>query len=341
MKLPSIRQISVFIVAAAAGLSAALTSCNAVYDDEPYCNQGLSVRFIYDYNMEFANAFPSQVHCLTVFVYDEDGNYIQTVTETDGAKLGDENWRMHIDLPEGKYTLLAYGGMQCSDASFLFTHTPAPGSVRTEVGVELNPDCITAPVGTELHPLFYGDLDVTEVGYNDPDYVQVTVPMMKDTNNLRILLQNVDGTPVYSDDYIFTITDNNTLFNYNNTLLPAPEITYHPWAQGDIEGGQTEEGTQSIVAYSEFSTSRFITSSTAKLTIIRASDGRTVLSIPLVKYLMMLKSQHFDWMGGQEFLDRESWWNMVFFLDSTTGGWITTQIIINDWVVRINDITDF
>ena len=45
-----------------------MTACNAVWQDEPVCNQGLSIRFIYSYNMEYANAFPSQVHCLTVLI---------------------------------------------------------------------------------------------------------------------------------------------------------------------------------------------------------------------------------------------------------------------------------
>ncbi|WP_301747670.1 FimB/Mfa2 family fimbrial subunit, partial [uncultured Duncaniella sp.] len=58
--------------------------------------------------------------------------------------------------------------------------------------------------------------------------------------------------------------------------------------------------------------------------------------IPLVNYLLMLKSQEFADMESQEFLDRESRWKMVFFLDEGNT-WINTQIVINDWVVRIND----
>ncbi len=50
----------------------------------------------------------------------------------------------------------------------------------------------------------------------------------------------------------------------------------------------------------------------------------------------MLKSQEFADMESQEFLDRESRWKMVFFLDEGNT-WINTQIVINDWVVRIND----
>ncbi len=42
------------------------SSCESIYEDLDPCPQGLRLRFVYDYNMEFANAFPSQVECLTV-----------------------------------------------------------------------------------------------------------------------------------------------------------------------------------------------------------------------------------------------------------------------------------
>ena len=73
-----------------------------------------------------------------------------------------------------------------------------------------------------------------------------------------------------------------------------------------------------------------------RLTITRNSDGAQVLSIPLNEYLLLLKSDHFDKMGDQEFLDRESNWSLIFFLDDNHT-WIRTHIVVNDWIVRIND----
>ncbi len=40
-------------------------------------------------------------------------------------------------------------------------------------------------------------------------------------------------------------------------------------------------------------------------------------------------------MGAQEYLDREHRWNVILFLDN--GRWIDTRIIINDWIVRLNN----
>ena len=40
-------------------------------------------------------------------------------------------------------------------------------------------------------------------------------------------------------------------------------------------------------------------------------------------------------MPAQEFLDRVSEWSLVFFLDSGNR-WYNARIIVNDWVVRLN-----
>ena len=51
----------------------AFSSCERIYEDLAPCPHGVSLRFIYDYNMEYANAFAKKVDCLTLLVYDEYG----------------------------------------------------------------------------------------------------------------------------------------------------------------------------------------------------------------------------------------------------------------------------
>ncbi len=351
------------LLACVMGLS--LTSCHAVWEDEPECPRGLSIRFVYDYNMEYANAFMSQVHCLTVFVYDQDGNLVKTVTETDRNNLSDENWRMNIDLPEGTYRVYAYGGMACDDASFEFEGNLDDNFDRR---VMLKPSMLTSPAGTNLHPLFFGELrqpgsadypDLPVVGYNDSDYQKITVYMMKDTNNVRIIMNNVDNSPIYADDFKITLRDNNTLFNYDNSLLDTPEVTYWPWSKGevnasrsdafDVRAGEDEDAAADededapllpSFAFAELSTSRFVTDSNAILEIEEISTGRKVLSIPLVQYLLRYKGENIANMRNQEFLDRKSEWELSMFLERRTEGWYTVQIKIENWTVRVNDASE-
>lgn len=334
MKL-SIRNILSRLVAAAAVAlcGGTLQSCHAIYDDLDPCPQGVRLRFVYTYNMEFANAFPSQVDCLTLLVYDDNGVFVDSFTETSGV-LADENWRMTIDLAPGKYRLQAWGGLADSNASFHFSSEPNSTPMQN-LQVAMDADCMTSPSGTQLHPLFYGSLAV-EIPTESTDYTEATVEMMKDTNNIRILLQNLSGEPADGDDFVFTITDDNTLLSYDNLPIAGNQYTYYPWTTGQESAGLLDNGKEALLAFAELSTSRLMASNNATLLIQRKEDMHTVAEIPLINFLLLLKSQEFASMGSQEFLDRESRWNMVFFLDRS-GAWITTYIKINDWIVRINN----
>lgn len=52
------------------------TSCDYMYDDDlPPCDYHL--RFVYDYNMKFADAFQKEVEHATLFVFDQSGVFLQ------------------------------------------------------------------------------------------------------------------------------------------------------------------------------------------------------------------------------------------------------------------------
>ena len=224
--------------------------------------------------------------------------------------------------------------MECGDASFRFNADPSSRNLQG-LQTAIAGDCLTAPVGTRLHSLFYGRLTM-EIPAESTDYTEGTVEMMKDTNNIRLLLQNLSGEPVDGDDFVFSVTDDNTVLDSDNMPVAGNSHTYSPWASGQVSAGVLDNGDEALLAFAEFSTSRLMQSHDARLVISRRSDMKTIVDIPLINYLLMLKSQEFATMGSQEFLDRESRWNMVFFLDNT-GSWIRTYIKINDWVVRINN----
>ena len=319
-----------------AGSALSFSSCDRIHEDLQPCPQGVRLRFVYDYNMEFANAFPSQVDCLTVLFYDNDGNYVTTQTNAT-SDLADENWRMTVDLAPGTYNVLAYGGMECEQSSFSFTSQPS--SIRMDqLQVELNSSSLTEPIGTYLHPLFYGRTEVS-VEQSDLEYKDYTVYMMKDTNNLRIMLQQVDGTAIDEADFDFKIVDDNTLMAWNNDVIKTQNVEYFPWTRGNASPGElTEDRGDATVAWAELSFPRLVTTNSPRLVITRKEDGYKVIDIPLNNYLLLMKSEVYSEMPSQEFLDRESRWKMLFFLRN--GYWLQTKIEINDWIVRINN-TEF
>lgn len=308
-------------------------SCNTIFTNREDCPRGVSLRFIYDYNMEYANAFHSKVHCVSVYVFDESGNHVTTVGETADI-LRDENYRMPLVLDPGNYTLLAYGGLACPDRSFDITDygSKASGSHINDMYVNLQHEDFVSD--QSLHGLFYGAVDI-EVSHAD-EFIEKDVHMMKNTNNLRLVLQQANGKSLDADDFIFTITDDNSYMDKTNAVIPKGLVTYKPWTTGESIVGTAENGETPVsVAYAEFSTSRLTTGTSPKLLVRNAETGEDIINIPLNQYLLLLKSDLYSEMGSQEFLDRESEWSLIFFLDDGLR-WISTRIVINDWVVRIN-----
>ncbi|MCD8211357.1 MAG: FimB/Mfa2 family fimbrial subunit [Prevotella sp.] len=328
-------------VLSAALLVVTFSSCdNAIYDDLGPCPQGVSLRFVYEYNMEYANAFPSKVDCLTLYVYDSSGNFVTKKEETTSV-LADEAYRMTLDLEPGDYHFVAYGGIACSEASFKVESEPTSGSSLSLLETYLPREADNTS-SKELHGFYFGELDM-QVTKETSTYDEGVVQMMKNTNNIQIILQQLNGEPVNSADFEFYITDDNTRFDSHNNIIPEGTTTYLPWAQGERTTGTRADGDEDedkdvVVAYAEISTSRLWTGNSPRLVVNRTEDGENIISIPLNNYLLLLKSDHYSSMGSQEFLDRQSEWSMIFFLDDGYR-WVRTYIIVNDWVVRINDST--
>lgn len=334
--------------AAAAGIMAGTSSCSMIYEDLDPCPRGVVLRFVYDYNMEFANAFPAQVDCLSVFLFDSDGQLVERRTETTEV-LRDEGYRMTFDLPAADYKVVAYGGLECDLSSF--SHTMAIENIRdiSDLEVRINGDHvgdIDKRPGRPLHDLFHGAISFTVT--EGTDYERITVPMIKDTNHLRIVLQHLDNTPVDDKDFKFEIVDDNILFDCDNNVLSDRQVNYSPWTTGTTDAGIVN-GEPLQVAFAELSVSRLMNNSAfvwesegkkqngPRLRITSLENGRVVADLPLVNYLLILKSEALASMDSQEFLDRVSRWNMIFFLDRDNA-WVRMNIVVDDWTVRINNI---
>lgn len=88
------------VMAAALTLTVA-TSCHDMWhQDYSDCPNGVYVKFKYDYNLQRADMFNDHVGQVTLYVFDENGNYITQQTETNSAlssPLKDPNYMMHVE----------------------------------------------------------------------------------------------------------------------------------------------------------------------------------------------------------------------------------------------------
>ena len=334
------------------------TSCELVREDLPECYVPIvEVRFIYDYNMEFANAFHNQVDCLSAYFFDEEGYLVAAETVTDTQILRDENYRMHPELPEGSYHVVAYGGMACENASFYHVRKMDIGTHISDIHVRLD-RYVTEDESPDqmrrLHNHFYGAADFTVVATED---TFATVPMKRNTNTIQIALQNDNGGEIDCNDFIFEITDDNNDFDSENKLLESGKITYRPYNTENRSTGVDESQKEWYAALAQFNTSRLVLrnsqhkpyNTNTTLYIRKKEDGSTLVELPLINYMLMFKNDSgatvdnyygtdgIYYMDDQEFLDRENSWHFVFFLKDNL--WLKSHIIINDWEVRMNEVT--
>lgn len=361
-------------------MTTTLTSCDQVYDnDMEDCEPGVSLRFVYEYNMLRANAFPSEVDCITVLVFDSTGNYVKSLTETSDA-LMDLGYKMPVHLEPGSYHLVVYGGLTCEDAKFDF----APEWLQSRAGAGTVDDIkVTLPTDAEgvsqtmLHNieertggLYFGtlDLSIDELeDFNGVNRRTETVYMMKNTNTISIMLEEL-GIPDQMDvnDYRFRIIDDNFVLDGTNAKITTEnKKSYKPYYSNTILMGyvdpnyrdgtlaEEEEDRPVQVAMAEFSTSRLFEKhmQTARLVISTTKnqqDGqeKVLIDIPFITYLTAARTLGASWIKGdpekgitpnQEYLDRESNWNLMFFLNQDR--WINTVFRVNSWIVRVDDIT--
>ena len=350
-----------------------LSACNdLIYNDDPDCRLGIALRFVYEYHMERgANAFPSNVDCVNVFVFDKQGNYVTQFSETTDV-LRDENYRMEMPLEVGEYQLVVYGGTACENSAFDLTPDFTTGSRSGSkddiiVTLPLNDKGVS---NKQLHDidkrtggLFWGVLSFTLTEQDIASkYREETVYLMKDTNNIQVILQELNSPyQINYEDYNFYIIDDNFVLDVANKVIPIATDEFQPYytpyaaenrIMGYVEyeernGAQLEEDTERPVqvACAEFSTSRLFIEHipTAHLVVTSNIEKDTngndklIIDIPLITYLTAIRGFGESWIKtDQEFLDRQSRWTLMFFLQRNM--WVKARVAVNWWTVRINDI---
>ncbi len=337
-----------------------LCACDgAIYDGEGDCATHYKVRFLDNYNMKYADAFAHEVSTITLYLLDSDGTVVWHNTES-GAALAEEGYAMDVDIAPGTYSLLAWGGT--SDyGSFTFGSSAS----KTELTCTLNrqyDDNGNAYVDTDLDGLYHGY--VSDVTFSDyPGSYTYSVPLVKNTNSIKVTLQQMSGDMPDASKFTFSITDSNGRMDWDNSLLPDENITYYAWhvekgeadmdwsfdnsdleaVKGITRGSEYDNGngtaaalnapTRGIAypaALAEMTTCRLMKGQNTRLTVTNSETGETVFSIPLVEYALMVKDFYNANMDDQEFLDRQDDYDFVFFLDEGYR-WMNTCIYINSW----------
>lgn len=289
---------------------AGLASCDYFSDDslQP-CEYRL--HFVYDYNMKFADAFQHEVDRAALFICDDKGNYIMR-RDIEGAELKANNIKM--DLEPGTYYAVTWAGL---DDAFYEMPAPTPGTTTLQ---ELRLRTLREADGTngkDLVPLWHS-LDTLTVVRNTHEDKYIS--LAKNTNRLRLVLQDTDGNCMDVRDFTFEIKADNGYMAHDNSLLNDPVISYLPYytenvniAEGDSLMGKPVMQT---VAVAEMNTMRLMAGENYRLVVRHKNWEKDVLNINLNNYLLLTQMEGHD-ISAQEYLDRQDEYSIVFFLTPT------------------------
>lgn len=98
-------------------LGSAIVSCGSILDEEDVdCSVEYRVKFKYDYNMKYADAFSREVGTVTLYAFDDNGKLVYQKME-EGDVLGEDGYTMKVDLEPGDYHLITWAGLN-NEASF-------------------------------------------------------------------------------------------------------------------------------------------------------------------------------------------------------------------------------
>lgn len=322
----------------------AFASCDNILDEEDVdCSMDYRVKFKYDMNMKFADAFAHEVKSVTLYAFDQEGRFAYQSTEQ-GDMLAENEYSMKVEVEPGDYDLVTWAGLEGEESFAVPILTPGV-STLDDLNCRMNREYLgraidgSAYVNQDLKPLFHGMVTKQNFGRAHRDEI-ITVPLTKNTNNVRVVLQHLNGSAVDVSKFTFTIEDENGLMDYTNKLVDDEELTYYAWHTEQGTAELTPDGSRATtsvgVAIAELTVGRLVMEKKPILTIYNDKKEK-VLSIPLIDYALLVKGNYNREMSDQEYLDRQDEYNMTFFLDESDQ-WYNSTIYINGWRVMRDDI---
>lgn len=317
-------------------------SCGAVYDEEIPCEGRYLVEFRFTNNIMETDAFASKVPSVTLLIYDKDGNYVSHQTES-GVALQQEHYSMVIDIEPGTYDLLAWCGLEGSNA-FSLTGGDVPQTMsEAKCIMEREYDEAGAMSRQQLDPLFHAfNTNVVFPEGESADHRLVTVmDVMKDTNTIRLVLTHYNGQEIDPDDFSFKITDDNGFMDFDNSLMEDEVIVYKEWIKKDLPTVSDEieaaMGTRAVTVVNsmlaEIDMARLMIDHNPRLEIQRKDKDEPVLSLPITQLLLHAKGEAKSYMSDQRYLDCQDEYNLLFFLTDDDGWYMPAGIYVNGWHV--------
>lgn len=343
--------------------AAVVSSCDMMHEDRDDCPMGLYLSFRYDYNLERADMFGDHVGAVDVYVFDDEGYYVTTLSDANQGPvrpLAEPGYTLHANLEPGKYKFVVLAGqadyatqMAGNRARFVRSDLHQGDSmsvldVRLETAGTRQGDVLLVDNhGLPLDTLWHGmELEPVEVFAEKPTYH--TISLMRDTKKINVTLRELDD-PSKMDvaNYDMTITDRNRRLMWNNNVDETQAVAYTPhavWNTDDRAPAFDPDGNQldgvGHIAHADFMTSRIMyhedPADDGVLSVTNKLTGVEVIRVNLPDLLCRLRtSEDVYRYSPQEFLDRGYDYQLDFYLKGDRLAYVNISISVLGWSQRV------
>lgn len=294
-----------------------------IKEDLSTCKSELLLSFRYTLNDQYTNLFGLEMSKVTVYVFDNKGRYVGRFSEQ-GNQLTNE-YVMHIPLPEGTYSVVAYGGEfgtysagELDRQLHTLNETLRKGvtdinDFRAELKNMKGSEDYLYPIGTPDD--LYAGL-TTHAASTMSNKVVIPVELIKDTKKIKVKISGTDYLSGAPEVYITALNgrylfDNNIDSNHG-TFKYTPIHSVQPPNRLEVD----------------LRMMRLVLGQTPRLMIRNSATSEVIYNENMIDQILLTRKY-----TSQEDLDREDEFLFEIVIDSN----IEISVSINGW--KINNIT--
>lgn len=314
-----------------------IASCDTIREDLPRCE--LWLEFTFDYNMEYADAFNPQVKSVDVFVFGSDDKLLFSKRAEATALIGGNRMSLTNELDFGNYKVLTVGSLSDNfQALDNAGRELVPGTTTLQqltVALKRASDV----VDFEFQHLYFSEVVKVDHLPSNTDHKVYPVNLICNTNRFNIALMKYGEGQKNGTQYTFEIqAPESATYSWENEPTHQGPVHYVPHYTGQGE-------TSDVFVSARLNTMRLFNRDgwDYQFIIKNADTGAKIWSYDLMKLLSIARptSRHDGTeLPFQEYLDRQSEWNLIFTVTEKPGGgeFIQIGLVVGTWIYWLHGI---
>ena len=314
-----------------------IASCDTIREDLPRCE--LWLEFTFDYNMEYADAFNPQVKSVDVFVFGSDDKLLFSKRAEATALIGGNRMSLTNELDFGNYKVLTVGSLSDNfQALDNAGRELVPGTTTLQqltVALKRASDV----VDFEFKHLYFSEVVKVDHLPSNTDHKVYPVNLIRNTNRSNIALMKYGEGQKNGTQYTFEIqAPESATYSWENEPTHQGPVHYVPHYTGQGE-------TSDVFVSARLNTMRLFNRDgwDYQFIIKNADTGAKIWSYDLMKLLSIARptSRHDGTeLPFQEYLDRQSEWNLIFTVTEKPGGgeFIQIGLVVGTWIYWLHGI---